>query len=153
MSEALLAVDDIHVFYGNIQALKGVSLTVAAGEVVTLIGSNGAGKTTTLRAIVGLNKPRSGRITLEGERIDGKPVHEIVALRCVSVARGPARLPADVGAREPRDGCVLSRVAADLSEDFDRVYELFPILTERRSRQAGARCPAVSSRCSRSGAR
>jgi branched-chain amino acid transport system ATP-binding protein len=132
---SLLAVEGIDVFYGNIHALKGVSLTVDAGEVVTLIGSNGAGKTTTLRAIVGLNKPRAGTITLEGERIDGKPVHEIVALGVCQSPEGRHVFPR-MSVRENLEMGAFSRKGAD-PEDFERVFELFPILTERAKQKAG----------------
>jgi len=77
---ALFELENIHTYYGNIHALKGISITVEKGEIVTLIGSNGAGKTTTLKTISGLLKPKEGTVTLEGKRIDRTPAHEIVAL-------------------------------------------------------------------------
>ena len=98
----LLEVEDIHTFYGNIEALKGVSLTVEEGEVVTLIGSNGAGKSTTLRSISGLNPPRTGSIRFDGEEISTVPAQDIVRLGISPVARGAALLPAHDRAREPR---------------------------------------------------
>jgi branched-chain amino acid transport system ATP-binding protein len=132
----LLEVDDIHLYYGNIHALKGVSLQVAAGEVVTLIGSNGAGKTTTLRAIVGLNHPRQGRIVFDGERIDGRPAHEIVALGVSESPEGRHVFPR-MSVRENLEMGAFTRRGADLGLDFERVFELFPILTERRNQAAG----------------
>jgi branched-chain amino acid transport system ATP-binding protein len=136
MSETVLELSDVHVYYGNIHALKGVSLTVGRGEVVTLIGSNGAGKTTTLRAIVGLNRPRDGHIRLEGERIDGRPVHEIVALGVCESPEGRHVFPR-MSVRENLEMGAFSRRGADLSEDFDRVMTLFPILRERSKQAAG----------------
>ena len=135
-ADTVLTVDDIHVYYGNIHALKGVSLNVDRGEVVTLIGSNGAGKTTTLRAIVGLNRPRQGRIVLEGERIDGKHVHEIVALGLSQSPEGRHVFPR-MSVRENLEMGAFSRRGADLSDDFERVMTLFPILRERAKQAAG----------------
>src|SRR4029077_2924231 len=94
MTETVLELRDVHVFYGNIEALKGISLEVRRGECVTLIGSNGAGKTTTLRAIAGLNHPRTGTISLEGRRIDALPAHEIVALGVSQAPEGRHVFPA-----------------------------------------------------------
>jgi branched-chain amino acid transport system ATP-binding protein len=116
-----------------------VSLTVGRGEVVTLIGSNGAGKTTTLRAIMGLNRPRTGTISLEGDRIDGKPVHEIVSLGLCESPEGRHVFPR-MSVRENLEMGAFSRKTAkkaELSEDFDRVIALFPILEERTKQAAG----------------
>jgi branched-chain amino acid transport system ATP-binding protein len=132
----LLDVDDIHVYYGNIHALKGVSLQVSAGEVVTLIGSNGAGKTTTLRAIIGLNHPRGGRVLFNGERIDARPTHEIVALGVGESPEGRHVFPR-MSVRENLEMGAFTRRGADLGPDFDRVFTLFPVLTERRNQAAG----------------
>jgi branched-chain amino acid transport system ATP-binding protein len=132
----VLTLEDVHVYYGNVHALKGVSLHVERGEVVTLIGSNGAGKTTTLRAIVGLNRPRSGRILLEGERIDGRPVHEVVALGVCQSPEGRRVFPR-MSVRENLDMGAFTRHGHDVTADFDRVYELFPILKERQRQAAG----------------
>jgi branched-chain amino acid transport system ATP-binding protein len=85
---ALLEVDDLHTYYGNIHALKGVSLTVAEGEIVTLIGGNGAGKTTTLNTISGLVRPRSGTISFDGQDLTHVPAHEIVPLGVIQVPEG-----------------------------------------------------------------
>jgi len=132
----VLHVDDVHVYYGNVHALKGVSLEVRRGEVVTLIGSNGAGKTTTLRAIAGLNRPRRGTISLEGKRIEHLPVHEIVGLGVGQAPEGRHVFPR-MSVRENLDMGAFSRRAPDLSEDFDRVFRLFPILKERAKQAAG----------------
>ena len=134
---AMLELHDVHSFYGNIEALKGISLTVEEGEIVTLIGANGAGKTTTLRTITGLIKPRQGTVTLEGEDLTKFKPHEIVykGVSMVPEGRGIfARLTVaenlDMGAyiRNDKDG---------IKEDLERVYELFPRLKERRSQVAG----------------
>jgi branched-chain amino acid transport system ATP-binding protein len=132
----VLSLEDVHVFYGNIHALKGITLSVNRGEVVTLIGSNGAGKTTTLRAIVGLNRPRRGRVLLENERIDGKPVHEVVALGVCQAPEGRRVFPR-MSVCDNLEMGAFSRRGADLSEDFERVYSLFPILRERHRQAAG----------------
>jgi branched-chain amino acid transport system ATP-binding protein len=132
----VLAVEDVHVYYGNVHALKGVSLDVRRGEVVTLIGSNGAGKTTTLRAINGLNRPRRGTITLEGRRIDQLPVHEIVALGVGQAPEGRHVFPR-MSVRDNLEMGAFTRRGAELSADFERVFELFPILAERAKQAAG----------------
>jgi branched-chain amino acid transport system ATP-binding protein len=135
-NDTVLELNDVNVYYGNIHALKGVSLTVGRGEVVTLIGSNGAGKTTTLRAVMGLNRPRTGTISLEGDRIDGKPVHEIVSLGLCESPEGRHVFPR-MSVRENLEMGAFSRRTTDLSEDFDRVLALFPILEERSKQAAG----------------
>ncbi len=135
-ADVVLRVEDVHVYYGNIHALKGVALEVRRGEVVTLIGSNGAGKTTTLRAIVGLNKPRKGHIYLEGDRIDGRPVHEIVSLGVSESPEGRHVFPR-MSVRENLEMGAFSRPSDDLSEDFDRIFDLFPVLKERAKQKAG----------------
>jgi branched-chain amino acid transport system ATP-binding protein len=136
VTETVLELADVQVFYGNIQALKGVSLTVGRGEVVSLIGSNGAGKTTTLRAIMGLNRPRAGTITLEGDRIDGKPVHEIVSLGVCESPEG-RHVFSRMSVRENLDMGAFSRKGVDISDDLERVMTLFPILRERAKQAAG----------------
>ena len=133
---AMLEVDEIHTFYGNIEALKGVSLTVEEGECVTLIGSNGAGKSTTLRSISGLTPPRTGDIRFQGENITRTPPADIVKLgisqspegrRCFS--RMTVRENLDMGAYLRRD--------KDIGADLERVFELFPRLLEREKQKAG----------------
>jgi branched-chain amino acid transport system ATP-binding protein len=135
-ADIVLQIDDVHVYYGNVHALKGVSLEVRRSEVVTLIGSNGAGKTTTLRAIAGLNRPRKGRIELEKKRIDVLPVHEIVTLGVAQAPEGRHVFPR-MSVRENLEMGAFSRRADDLSGDFERVYTLFPILKERAKQAAG----------------
>lgn len=134
---SMLEVHDIHTYYGNIHALKGVSLTVEKGEIVTLIGSNGAGKTTTLRSICGLQKPRQGNILLEGKDISPLKAHEVVSKGVAMVPEGRgifARLTVaenlDLGAytRSDREG---------IQQDLERVYTIFPRLKERQRQVAG----------------
>ena len=134
---ALLDVDDIHTYYGNIEALKGISLTVDEGEIVTLIGSNGAGKSTTLRSISGLNPPRAGRITFDGEEISAMPPQEIVSLG-VSQSPEGRHCFQRMTVRENLDlGAYLRRDAPEVQADIDNVYELFPRLKERERQKAG----------------
>jgi len=133
---ALLEVDDIHTFYGNIEALKGVSLSVGEGEIVTLIGSNGAGKSTTLRSISGLSPPRSGSIRFAGRDITRTPPQDIVALG-VSQAPEGRRCFARMTVRENLEmGAYLRRDAA-IGESMERVFVLFPRLQERDRQHAG----------------
>jgi branched-chain amino acid transport system ATP-binding protein len=133
---ALLEVDGIHTFYGNIEALKGITLEVEEGEIVTLIGSNGAGKSTTLRSISGLNPPREGSIRFEGEEIAETPPQDIVRLGISQSPEGrhvfqrmTVRENLDLGAYLRRDGRI--------DEDLERVYGLFPRLKERERQKAG----------------
>jgi branched-chain amino acid transport system ATP-binding protein len=131
----LLEVDDIHTFYGNIEALKGISLTVEEGEIVTLIGSNGAGKSTTLRSISGVTPPRQGTIRFAGEEINGVPPQNIVQ-RGVSQSPEGRHVFPRMTVRENLDmGAYLRR--DDYSEDMERVFELFPRLKERERQKAG----------------
>jgi branched-chain amino acid transport system ATP-binding protein len=133
---AFLELDDIHVFYGNIEAVKGISLTVGEGEIVTLIGGNGAGKTTTLKTISGVSKPAAGTIHFAGERIDALPSHEIV-LRGVCQAPEGRRIFPRMSVRENLEMGAYTRRGAQLGEDFDRVFGLFPVLKERLSQPGG----------------
>jgi len=133
----LLEVQDIHTYYGNIHALKGVSLTVAQGEIVTLLGANGAGKTTTLRTICGLLKPRQGKVLLDNEDLGGYKAHEVVAKGVAMVPEGRgifARLTVgknlDLGAYTRSD-------RAAMRQDLERVFSLFPRLKERSRQVAG----------------
>ncbi|HVE67196.1 MAG TPA: ABC transporter ATP-binding protein [Solirubrobacteraceae bacterium] len=131
----MLEVEDIHTFYGNIEALKGVSLTVDEGEIVTLIGSNGAGKSTTLRSISGLTAPREGVVRFDGEEIGGVAPQDIVR-RGISLAPEGRHVFPRMTVRENLDmGAYLRRDS--YSEDMDRVYELFPRLKERERQKAG----------------
>jgi branched-chain amino acid transport system ATP-binding protein len=133
----LLEVEDIHTFYGNIEALKGVSLTVEEGEIVTLIGSNGAGKSTTLRSISGLNAPRSGSIRFRGRELARMPPQEIVRLGVSQSPEGRHCFPR-MTVRENLDlGAYLRSDRAGITEDMDRVFDLFPRLKERERQKAG----------------
>jgi len=133
---ALLEVSDIQTYYGNIQALKGVSLEVNEGEIVTLIGSNGAGKSTTLRSISGLTPPRTGTIRFQGQDIALMPPQEIVRLGILQSPEGrhcfqrmTVRENLELGAYLRRD--------REVGEDLERVFELFPRLQEREKQKAG----------------
>jgi branched-chain amino acid transport system ATP-binding protein len=132
----LLQIEDIHTHYGAIEALRGVSLTVEDGEVVTIIGSNGAGKSTTLRSISGLTPATSGKVVFEGKEITRLPAHQIVDCGIALApegrhcfARMTVRENLDLGAYRRRDG--------GIDEDLERVYELFPRLKERERQKAG----------------
>ena len=133
---ALLEVDDIHTAYGSIEALKGVSLKVDEGEVVTLIGSNGAGKSTTLRSISGLTPPQAGSIRFRGEEISTMPAQEIVRLGISQSPEGRRCFQRMTRAREPR-ARRLPAPGRQRREDLDRVFELFPRLKEREKQKAG----------------
>ena len=133
---ALLELDDVHLFYRAIEAVKGISLTVDQGEIVTLIGSNGAGKTTTLKAISGILHPRAGRITFAGDRIDRSPSHEIVMKGICQSPEGRRLFPR-MSVRDILEmGAYARRDTDAVKEDFERVFTLFPVLKER-IRQAG----------------
>jgi branched-chain amino acid transport system ATP-binding protein len=132
----LLELNDIHVFYGSIQALKGVSLSVAKGEIVTLIGANGAGKSTTLRAISGTQRPRTGTITLSGKPIHDRPAHEVVRM---GIAHSPEgrKVFSRMSVFENLLMGAFSRKGQKIDDDVARVYDLFPRLKERRTQKAG----------------
>jgi branched-chain amino acid transport system ATP-binding protein len=137
MDEVQLDVKDIHVFYGNIEAVKGMSFHVNQGEIVCLIGANGAGKTTTLRTVSGLLKPAEGAIFYEGQRVDLLPAHQIVNLGVAQSPEGRRIFPR-MSVRENLDmGAFIRRDAAGQREDMDRIMELFPILRERARQAAG----------------
>jgi branched-chain amino acid transport system ATP-binding protein len=134
----LLELQDVHTYYGAIHALKGVSLTVNEGEIVTLIGANGAGKSTTLRSINGLNHPRTGSIVFRGEDITNRPAHEIVKMGISQSPEGRhvfSRMSVlenlEMGAYQRELG------TPEYKEDLDRVYTLFPRLKEREGQKAG----------------
>jgi branched-chain amino acid transport system ATP-binding protein len=133
---ALLELDDIHTYYGNIEALKGISITVEEGEVVTLIGSNGAGKSTTLRSISGLTPPREGSIQLEGREIGETPAQDIVRLG-ISLSPEGRHCFSRMTVRENLDLGAYLRRDESVNSDLDRVYELFPRLKEREGQKAG----------------
>jgi branched-chain amino acid transport system ATP-binding protein len=133
---ALLEVSDIRARYGSIEALKGVSLTVEEGEVVTLIGSNGAGKSTTLRSISGLTPASAGRIEFAGEDITNVPAHEIV-VRGIALAPEGRHCFARMTVRENLDLGAHRRRGPEIAEDLERVFSLFPRLAERHKQKAG----------------
>ncbi len=134
---AMLEVENIHSYYGNIHALKGVSLTVDKGEIVTLIGGNGAGKSTTLRTITGIMKPLEGHIKLEGEDLAPYRAHQIVYKGIAMVPEG-RRIFARLTVAENLDMGAYSRNSKqEISNDMERVYSLFPRLKERRTQVAG----------------
>jgi branched-chain amino acid transport system ATP-binding protein len=133
---ALLEVSEIRTHYGSIEALKGVSLTVEEGEVVTLIGSNGAGKSTTLRSISGLTPASSGRISFAGQEITRVPAHEIVSYGIALSPEGRHCFPR-MTVRENLDLGAHHRRGAEVADDLERVYELFPRLREREKQKAG----------------
>ena len=133
----MLEVNEVHTYYGNIHALKGISLTVEKGEIVTLIGSNGAGKTTTLRSICGLQKPRQGNILLEGEDLGPFKAHEIVAKGVAMVPEGRG-IFARLSVAENLDmGAYIRRDRAAVQKDLERVFTIFPRLKERQHQVAG----------------
>ncbi|MGH2994393.1 MAG: ABC transporter ATP-binding protein [Gaiellaceae bacterium] len=133
---ALLEVEDIHTFYGGIEALRGVSLEVEAGEVVTMIGSNGAGKSTTLRSISGLTPPRSGAIRLDGVEIGATSPSRIVALGISHAPEGRRCFPR-MTARENLELGAYRRRDTDVPRDIERAFGLFPRLREREGQKAG----------------
>ncbi|MCW3017588.1 MAG: transporter related [Solirubrobacterales bacterium] len=133
---ALLEVEGIETYYGNIKALKGVSLTVERGEVVTLIGSNGAGKSTTLRSISGLNPPRKGSIRFDDKDITTTAPQDIVRVGISQSPEGRKCFPR-MTVRENLDMGAYLRNDAEISSDMDNVFELFPRLKEREKQKAG----------------
>jgi branched-chain amino acid transport system ATP-binding protein len=132
----VLEVEDIHVFYGSIEALKGISLTVNEGEIVTLIGSNGAGKSTTLRAISGLNQPKTGRI-----KFRGREIHELLGYQVaeLGIAQAPEgrRIFSRMTVLENLEMGAFTRNDKQIRADIDRVYDLFPRLKEREKQKGG----------------
>ena len=132
-----LEIQDLHVSYGGIRALKGVSLTVEEGQIVTLIGANGAGKSTTLRAISGLQKPQSGSIRYGGEELTGLPAKEIVRRGIIHVPEGRRVFPDMTVAENLKIGAFLRRDSAGIASDMEYVYSLFPRLKERSWQLAG----------------
>jgi branched-chain amino acid transport system ATP-binding protein len=136
---ALLDLTDVHVHYGGIEAVKGISLSVDEGEIVTLIGGNGAGKTTTLKTISGLKRPSIGRITFRGERIDVVPAHRIVQIGIGHAPEG-RRIFGRMTVRENLEmGLYASgrSGAARATDALERVYGLFPVLSERKAQTGG----------------
>lgn len=133
----MLRLKKIHTYYGNIQALKGVSLEVNSGEIVTLIGANGAGKTTTLMSISGIVPPRFGEIYFEDKLISGLNPHEIVALEISQVPEGRRIFPQLTVSENLDMGAFLRKDRKNIKADKDYVYSLFPVLSERRRQPGG----------------
>ena len=133
----MLEVQNVHTYYGNIHALKGVSLTVKQGEVVTLIGANGAGKSTTLKTISGLLKPRAGHVQFEGQDLRAWPAHQIMARGIVMVPEGRRVFAALTVLENLEMGAYTRNDKASLAQDLDKIFELFPRLKERRTQLAG----------------
>ncbi|MEU2752725.1 ABC transporter ATP-binding protein [Streptomyces albidoflavus] len=134
---ALLEVKDLKVAYGKIEAVKGISFSVHAGEIVTLIGTNGAGKTTTLRTLSGLLRPVSGSVVFDGEEITGVGAHKVVAKGLAHSPEGRRIFPNLTIAENLKLGAFLRKDAEGIERDIERSYERFPILGERRRQAAG----------------
>jgi branched-chain amino acid transport system ATP-binding protein len=133
----ILELHDVHTYYGSIQALKGISLEVREGEIVTLLGANGAGKTTTLRSINGLNRPRQGSIRFQGRDITATSPHEIVKRGIAQSPEGRRLFPRMSVIENLEMGAFQRSDRGNIKEDMDRVFELFPRLQERRHQKAG----------------
>jgi branched-chain amino acid transport system ATP-binding protein len=133
----VLHVEDIHTFYGSIEALKGISLDVHEGEIVTLIGANGAGKSTTLRSISGIVPPRTGRIVFQGREIQGLPGHEVAEIGIAQSPEGRRIFPRMTVLENLEMGAFTRRDQKAIGEDLDRVYTLFPRLKEREKQKGG----------------
>src|SRR3954451_7590016 len=136
-TQPLLELQDVHSYYGNIHTLKGISLTVDKGEIVTLIGANGAGKSTTLRTISGIIKPRQGAVKLAGERIDELPAHKVVERGVLQSPEGRRIFPR-LSVQENLEMGAFTRTDKDgIAEDMQRVFGLFPRLKERTTQKGG----------------
>jgi len=136
-TQPLLELQDVHSYYGNIHALKGISLTVDKGEIVTLIGANGAGKSTTLRTISGIIKPRQGAVKLAGERIDELPAHKVVERGVLQSPEGRRIFPR-LSVQENLEMGAFTRTDKDgIAQDMERVFGLFPRLKERATQRGG----------------
>ena len=133
----VLELQDVHTYYGSIHALKGISLEVYDGEVVTLIGANGAGKSTTLRSINGLNRPRKGSITFRDRDITSTPADQIVKMGISQSPEGRRLFPRMSVLENLEMGAFQRKDRSGIREDRDRVFELFPRLAERRHQKAG----------------
>ncbi len=137
VSQPLLELKNVHSFYGNIHALKGISLRVDKGEIVTLIGSNGAGKSTTLRTISGILQPREGEVWLEGQRIDHVPAHKVVERGVLQSPEGRRIFPRLTVRENLEMGAFTRNDKAAIQEDVERVFGLFPRLRERTAQKGG----------------
>jgi branched-chain amino acid transport system ATP-binding protein len=134
---SLLELRDVHTYYGNIHALKGISLSIDPGEIVTLIGANGAGKSTALKTISGLLHPRNGEIWFEGARIDAAKPHDVVALGICQAPEGRRIFPRMTVLENLQMGHYQRKAGPEVDADFERVYALFPRLKERKSQNGG----------------
>jgi branched-chain amino acid transport system ATP-binding protein len=135
--DVILHLEDVHTYYGTIHALKGITLDVRDGEIVTLIGANGAGKSTTLRSINGLNTPREGSITFQGRNITRKAPHDIVEMGISQSPEGRRIFPHMTVLENLEMGAFQRKDRGGIKEDLDRVYGLFPRLAERKSQRGG----------------
>ena len=133
----MLEVTDIHVYYGNIAAVHGLSLTVDSGEIVTLLGSNGAGKSTTLRTISGLLRPRRGTVVFDGQRLDGVAAHDVVGRGITQSPEGRRIFPRLTVSENLDLGAYVRKDKAGIASDKENVLELFPRLRERITQKAG----------------
>jgi branched-chain amino acid transport system ATP-binding protein len=133
----MLTVDDIHVYYGNIAAVKGISLTVYPGEIVTLIGGNGAGKSTTMRTISGLLRPKRGEVHFEGKRVSGLKGHEVAQRGIAQSPEGRRIFPRMTVTENLELGAFLRNDKAEIASDMERVFDLFPRLKERLTQKSG----------------
>jgi branched-chain amino acid transport system ATP-binding protein len=133
----MLEVQDVHTYYGNIRALKGVTLAVNRGEVVTLIGSNGAGKTTTLKTVIGLVRPLRGSVSFNGQRIDGMSTDRVVRLGIAQSPEGRRIFPRMSVMENLELGAFVRQDHEGIAQDFERVFTLFPRLKERVSQKGG----------------
>jgi branched-chain amino acid transport system ATP-binding protein len=135
--QPILELKDVHTFYGSIEALKGISIDVRDGEIVTLIGANGAGKSTTLRSINGLNHPREGTISFQGEDITNEAPHNVVKMGISQSPEGRRLFPRMSVIENLEMGAYQRSDRTGIKESIDRVFELFPRLAERRHQKAG----------------
>ncbi|MFQ5575389.1 MAG: ABC transporter ATP-binding protein [Anaerolineae bacterium] len=134
---AMLELEDVHSYYGNIHALKGISLKVEKGEIVTLIGANGAGKSTTLRTISGILRPRQGTVTFEGQDLNQYPAHKIVALGISQVPEGRGVFSKLTVMENLEMGAFTRADKQGIQDDMEQVFSLFPRLKERQDQVAG----------------
>ena len=135
--QPILVLKDVHTFYGSIEALKGISIEVHEGEIVTLIGANGAGKSTTLRSINGLNHPREGSIVFEGKDITNESPHNVVKMGISQSPEGRRLFPRMSVTENLEMGAYQRNDRKGIRESIDRVFELFPRLAERKTQKAG----------------
>jgi branched-chain amino acid transport system ATP-binding protein len=135
--QPILELKDVHTFYGSIEALKGISIEVHEGEIVTLIGANGAGKSTTLRSINGLNHPREGSISFKGQDITNESPHNVVKMGISQSPEGRRLFPRMSVIENLEMGAYQRNDRKGIRESMDRVFELFPRLAERKNQKAG----------------